>query len=511
MARRRQLSGGGTNAALITGARDIAQAKVKGDQQMYDSLDDWQKPFDTIYKMGQAEKASAKSAKDAQDKQMADFMGNYDKAQEKITGYDVLNEVQTNSLYSWTSNKRDQYAEIGAQLEDKTLSPEERNKLKFKANEILVSIRNFANNLNDRKANLTITSEELNKEGGGNFSYSNIHTDPGRMSDISDQLIHGDLNINDNGSINGNLGYNRKATKEAKFQEKQFQKISANVSKEIGEIDTNLQYGEKFYGDQTKKFRNALDDQEALSFMFDDLRINDGGYYDALEEQYENDGSQEAQEALNTLNMHVKNIGKDASSEDRKAAMDYFKDTVAQELTNGLKTVVSSATQKHNAKILAEKKTDSSSSSSSSSSSTGKETELSAKDKRINFATEKVNTAITSAIEKVAPLTQGATEGGQRKTIGRSNNDPVYVKEVISNLDFDQFRTKEKKIVFYNDKYFIVNSDQNGKFPVDSELGDKIKVSGAADELITSSLASLVNQLVSHFEGSFVNIQPIFE
>lgn len=518
MARRRQLSGGGTNQALITGARDIAQSKVQGDQRMYDAMDDFEKPFNALYKMGQEEKAAKKAGKDAAAKSEQDlqklhdanidkYMKDFNKSYAKIDP-EGLNPDQKAVLHDYVSSVRNEYSDIIGKLESGTISQKEKNELNYRKQLSLNKIQRVVAEINQMRVDL----REFNEEGLKNYSLANYATNPDMFENFNDNLLgKKPLIINEDGGIDQDLSYQKPAKAEAKFFKEQIEKIRLNV----GVDHENMiippgKFGEDFYSEQKEKFKEVLDNEEALSFMFDRLGINDNGYYTELENRFTKEGSEYQ---LLELKMHKDNLKvvdnpSESYKKNQEEAYEYFKDIVAQEQVNGLKLNIGQATQIHNAKsqkfLDAESKAN-------NPDDPGSGTELSAKDKRINFATEKVNTAITSAIEKVAPLKQGVTEGGERKTIGRSNNDPVYVKEVISNLDFDQFRTKEKKIVFYNDKYFIVNSDQNGKFPVDSELGDTIKVSGAADELITSSLASLVNQLVSHFEGSFVNTPPIFQ
>ena len=517
MARRRQLSGGGTNQALITGARDIAQSKVQGDQRMYDAMDDFEKPFNALYKMGQEEKAAKKAVKDAAAKSEQDlqklhdaniekYMKDFNKSYAKIDP-EGLNPDQKAVLHDYVSSVRNEYSDIIGKLESGTISQEEKNELNYRKQLSLNKIQRVVADINKMR----VDASEFTEEGLKNYSLANYVTNPDMFENFNDNLIgKKPLIINEDGGIDQDFSYQKPAKAEAKYFKDQIEKIRLNV----GVDHENMlippgKFGEDFYSEQKEKFKKSLDNNEALSFMFDDLGINDNGYYRSLEDRFTNEGSEYQ---LLELKMHKDNLKvvdnpSESYKKNQEEAYEYFKDIVAQEQVNGLKLNISQATQIHNAKsqkfLDAEAKAN-------NPDNPGSGTELSAKQKSIKFASKKVDAAITSAISKFDQsfdLKSDVTFGENK------NNNPAYVQKIINSLDLEEFRTSKKKIVEQEvpgkpSKYWIISS-VNGRFPTDSE--GNVEYTDASDPLLTNSLSSLRNQIIGHFSSSFINEDSPFD
>lgn len=292
---------------LIQGARDIAQANTYGNKLISDAYGEFGESFNKNFKI----------LKDNFDKKQKEFNGKMKLIDDQQGDITQLSEDQTNQYTSFFLGKKRDYAEIIRQLEDRTLSFEERSSLKFEANNILASARNSAQQLQSRNTQIATLRDDLIND---RFSNSNFFTDPDKAAKAHDYAFKSDFLIDNGGNIDGDLQYNMLAT----VQAEEFLVMASKLR------DQATKYGiekeDDFYEQAERGYRSRLDDDEVLSFMFDDLSINNGGYF-------ENIISAEP----TRKNELIKYRDMLANESTRDEAIRYFKDTVIDELSFGLK------------------------------------------------------------------------------------------------------------------------------------------------------------------------------
>ena len=532
MARRRQLSGGGTNQALITGARDIAQSKVQGDQRMYDAMDDFEKPFNALYKMGQEEKAAKKAVKDAAAKSEQDlqklhdaniekYMKDFNKSYAKIDP-EGLNPDQKAVLHDYVSSVRNEYSDIIGKLESGTISQEEKNELNYRKQLSLNKIQRVVADINKMR----VDASEFTEEGLKNYSLANYVTNPEMFENFNDNLLgKKPLIINEDGGIDQDLSYQKPAKAEAKYFKDQIEKIRLNV----GVDHENMiippgKFGENFYSEQKEKFKKSLDNNEALSFMFDDLGINDNGYYRSLENRFTNEGSEYQ---LLELKMHKDNLKvvdnpSESYKKNQEEAYEYFKDIVAQEQVNGLKLNISQATQIHNAKsqkfLDAEAKAN-------NPDDPGSGTELSDTQIKTNAVSAKISDIFISTIADMN--SSGSYINGNYKKVvssepfmskdievGDFKDNPKLVTSFLKSLPLNEFKTNKHQLIEDPDKpgdFYIIHAKPNGDFKSNPDETDFDPNQTQDFKLDPSDgLAKIHGYLLGYFKNNMITTTPEF-
>ena len=531
MPRRRRLSGAGTNQALITGARDIAQSKVQGDIKMYDALDDFEKPFNTLYKMGQEQAAEKKAIKDAtikseqdlqkmHDAKIEQYNKDFDKSYAKIDPQG-LNPNQKSVLYNFVNNVRETYSSIIDQIENGTTSQEEKNNLNFKKQLELNKIQRVVADINKMRVDV----DEFNDKGRKNYSLSNHVTDPDKFTKFHKNMLgENPLVIDKNGGVMDNdFSYRKPATAEAKYFKEQIEKINLNVGVDFpDEIIPEGKYGEDFYDDQKSKFKQSLDNDETLSFMFDDLGINDRGYYVQLENKFKQEGSEDQ---LMELDEHKKNLrfvdNPDESYKKKQAdAYEYFKEIVAQEQVNGLKLNIQQATKKHNAKsqkfLDAEERANTSTSEKETSQTQIQENEVSTKISNIFKTTLESMNSSGSIKDGNYKIGVSNEPFGSPKDIGFNdfNDNPKLVTAFLKSLPLNEFKTNKHQLIedpTQAGSFYIIHAKSNGEFRTNP---DKTNFAPMAPEDFkinpSDGLGKIHGYLLSFFKNNMITTTPDF-
>lgn len=305
---------------LIQGARDIAQANTYGNKLISDAYGQFGESFNKNFKI----------IKDEFDKKQKVFDDKMNLIDDQVGDITQLSEDQTNQYTSFFLNKKREYAEIIGQLEDKTLSFEDRSALKFQANSILSSARNSAQQLQSRNGQIAELRENLSND---RFSNSNFFTDPDKAAKAHDYAFKGYFSIDGKGNIDGDINYNMKATAQAE----EFIAMNGKLR------DAATKYGiikqDDFYEDAIRGYNSRLDDNEVLSFMFDDLSSNNGGYFDAIISK---------QPTRKDEFVKYRDMLSDESTRDE--AIKFFKKEVVNELEQGLRNNIKSGIEEHDAR-----------------------------------------------------------------------------------------------------------------------------------------------------------------
>ena len=305
---------------LIQGARDIAQANTYGNKLISDAYGQFGESFNKNFKI----------IKDEFDKKQKLFDDKMNLIDDQVGDITQLSEDQTNQYTSFFLNKKREYAEIIGQLEDKTLSFEDRSALKFQANSILSSARNSAQQLQSRNGQIAELRDNLSND---RFSNSNFFTDPDKAAKAHDYAFKGYFSIDGKGNIDGDINYNMKATAQAE----EFIAMNGKLR------DAATKYGiprqDDFYEDAKRNYNSRLDDSEVLSFMFDDLSSNNGGYFDAIISK---------QPSRTDEFVKYRDMLSDESTRDE--AIKFFKKEVVNELDKGLRNNIKNGIEEYNVK-----------------------------------------------------------------------------------------------------------------------------------------------------------------
>ena len=305
---------------LIQGARDIAQANTYGNKLISDAYGQFGESFNKNFKI----------IKDEFDKKQKVFDDKMNLIDDQIGDITQLSEDQTNQYTSFFLNKKREYAEIIGQLEDKTLSFEDRSALKFQANSILSSARNSAQQLQSRNGQIAELRDNLSND---RFSNSNFFTDPDKAAKAHDYAFKGYFSIDGKGNIDGDINYNMKATAQAE------EFIAMNGKLRDAATKYGIHRQDDFYEDAKRNYNSRLDDSEVLSFMFDDLSSNNGGYFDAII----------SKQPLRTDEfVKYRDMLSDESTRDE--AIKFFKKEVVNELDKGLRNNIKNGIEEYNVK-----------------------------------------------------------------------------------------------------------------------------------------------------------------
>jgi len=318
---------------LIKGAAQLAQTNLIAQQQKMQAIEGFGQTFSSVYNMIQQQKNAEKLAeKELYEDQRARYKEEMKDVNDVDYSFEALNAEQVNMYREFATGKKQRYSEIFYELENKSLTQQQRNDLEFEKSVILSDLRNSA-------ASLASATERQNKTResyeAGDISDSNFYTDPGSMSNLYDTMMRNNFSIDERGNAIVNTNYNLKATEQAN----DFIKINEDIRKQVRTYGINPLEKEEDKLLRRNKIENSLDDGEVLSFMFDDLDINNGGYYDSILAK-----NPQLKNKFNEMRTHLSDPNK------RKEAIKYFKSVVSDELMLGIDSNIQAGTAEYKAK-----------------------------------------------------------------------------------------------------------------------------------------------------------------
>ena len=296
--------------------------------------------FASVYNMVREQKAAEQLAeRELYEDQRARYKEEMQDVNDVDYSFEALNAEQVNMYREFATSKKQRYSEIFYELENKSLSQQQRNDLEFEKSVILSDIRNSAASLSSATEKLNTTRDSYE---AGNISESNFYTNPGSMSSLYDTMMRTNFSIDERGNAVVNTNYNLKATEQAS----DFIKINEDLRKQIRTYgnSVNPMSTEEDRLLRKNKIESSLDDGEVLSFMFDDLDINNGGYYNSVISK-----NPSKKDEFNKMKQNLSDINK------RKEAVAYFKNIVSDELGKGLEANIKAGLQEYNIKNLSSK------------------------------------------------------------------------------------------------------------------------------------------------------------
>lgn len=320
---------------LITGAAQLAQSRLVGQQQKMQAIEGFGQTFASVYSMVREQKAAEQLAeRELYEDQRTRYNEEMKDVNDVDYSFEALNAEQVNMYREFATSKKQRYSEIFYELENKSLSQQQKNDLEFEKSVILSDLRNSA-------ASLSSATEKLNtirdSYEAGDISESNFYTNPGSMSSLYDTMMRTNFSIDERGNAVVNTNYNLKATEQAG----DFIKINEDLRKSVrtygNSVNPILTDEDKLL--RKNKIESSLDDGEVLSFMFDDLDINNGGYYNSV---IAKDPSKK--DEFNKMKQNLSDPNK------RKEAIAYFKNIVSDELGKGLEANIQAGLQEYNIK-----------------------------------------------------------------------------------------------------------------------------------------------------------------
>ena len=318
---------------LIKGAAQLAQTNLIAQQQKMQAIEGFGQTFSSVYNMIQQQKNAEKLAeKELYEDQRARYKEEMKDVNDVDYSFEALNAEQVNMYREFATGKKQRYSEIFYELENKSLTQQQRNDLEFEKSVILSDLRNSA-------ASLASATERQNKTResyeAGDISDSNFYTDPGSMSNLYDTMMRNNFSIDERGNAIVDTNYNLKATEQAN----DFIKINEDIRKQVRTYGINPLEKEEDKLLRRNKIENSLDDGEVLSFMFDDLDINNGGYYDSILAK-----NPQLKNKFNEMRTHLSDPNK------RKEAIKYFKSVVSGELMLGIDSNIKAGAREYEVK-----------------------------------------------------------------------------------------------------------------------------------------------------------------
>lgn len=320
---------------LIKGAAQLAQTNLIAQQQKMQAIEGFGQTFASVYNMVREQKAAEQLAeRELYEDQRARYKEEMQNINDVDYSFEALNAEQVNMYREFATSKKQRYSEIFYELENKSLSQQQRNDLEFEKSVILSDIRNSAASLSSATEKLNTTRDSYE---AGNISESNFYTNPGSMSSLYDTMMRTNFSIDERGNAVVNTNYNLKATEQAS----DFIKINEDLRKQIRTYgnSVNPMSTEEDRLLRKNKIESSLDDGEVLSFMFDDLDINNGGYYNSVISK-----NPSKKDEFNKMKQNLSDINK------RKEAVAYFKNIVSDELGKGLEANIKAGLQEYNIK-----------------------------------------------------------------------------------------------------------------------------------------------------------------
>ena len=320
---------------LIKGAAQLAQTNLIAQQQKMQAIEGFGQTFASVYNMVREQKAAEQLAeRELYEDQRARYKEEMQDINDVDYSFEALNAEQVNMYREFATSKKQRYSEIFYELENKSLSQQQRNDLEFEKSVILSDIRNSAASLSSATEKLNTTRDSYE---AGNISESNFYTNPGSMSSLYDTMMRTNFSIDERGNAVVNTNYNLKATEQAS----DFIKINEDLRKQIRTYgnSVNPMSTEEDRLLRKNKIESSLDDGEVLSFMFDDLDINNGGYYNSVISK-----NPSKKDEFNKMKQNLSDINK------RKEAVAYFKNIVSDELGKGLEANIKAGLQEYNIK-----------------------------------------------------------------------------------------------------------------------------------------------------------------
>lgn len=320
---------------LIKGAAQLAQTNLIAQQQKMQAIEGFGQTFASVYNMVREQKAAEQLAeRELYEDQRARYKEEMQDVNDVDYSFEALNAEQVNMYREFATSKKQRYSEIFYELENKSLSQQQRNDLEFEKSVILSDIRNSAASLSSATEKLNTTRDSYE---AGNISESNFYTNPGSMSSLYDTMMRTNFSIDERGNAVVNTNYNLKATEQAS----DFIKINEDLRKQIRTYgnSVNPMSTEEDRLLRKNKIESSLDDGEVLSFMFDDLDINNGGYYNSVISK-----NPSKKDEFNKMKQNLSDINK------RKEAVAYFKNIVSDELGKGLEANIKAGLQEYNIK-----------------------------------------------------------------------------------------------------------------------------------------------------------------
>jgi len=308
--------------SLIQGAGQLAQARLIGQQQRAKAIDSFSETFTNVYNLIQKQKnAEVTAEQKLYEDQRKRYEEYYESADDVEFNFDVLNADQVNQYRQYTTDKKRRYSQIFFELENRSLTPQQREELEFERVQILSDLSRSA-------ADLKRATEQQNKVNDAflndEISYSTFYTNPGLMASIESGLMRTDFKLDQQ---SGKAQYNFNLNYKAKKRDEDFRKINENTRLDVskyGQAASPFQ-DENDIIEKTNNLNSSLSDKEVLSLLFDKLTVNNGGYYNSILNKTPSLKA-DFEEQKNNLSNPNK----------RKEATEYFKDFVVSELVNGI-------------------------------------------------------------------------------------------------------------------------------------------------------------------------------
>tara|TARA_R100001460_G_scaffold21304_1_gene43575 strand:+ start:1019 stop:2422 length:1404 start_codon:yes stop_codon:yes gene_type:complete len=319
--------------SLIRGAAQLAQVDLIGQQRKMQAIEGFGKTFSSVYNMIQQQKNAEKLAeKELYEDQRARYKEEMKDVNDVDYSFEALNAEQVNMYREFATSKKQRYSEIFYELENKSLTQQQRNDLEFEKSVILSDLRNSAASLAKATEKLNETRDSYDSD---EISNSNFYTNPGSMSTLYDTMMRNNFSIDERGNAIVNLNYNLKATEQAN----DFVKINEDIRKQVRTYGINPLEKDEDKSLRKNKIKKSLDDNEVLSFMFDDLEINNGGYYDSVLAK-----NPQFKDEFNKMRTNLSDPNK------RKDAVKYFKDIVSDELMKGIESNIQAGEEEYKVK-----------------------------------------------------------------------------------------------------------------------------------------------------------------
>ena len=213
--------------SLIRGAAQLAQVDLIGQQRKMQAIEGFGKTFSSVYNMIQQQKNAEKLAeKELYEDQRARYKEEMKDVNDVDYSFEALNAEQVNMYREFATSKKQRYSEIFYELENKSLTQQQRNDLEFEKSVILSDLRNSAASLAKATEKLNETRDSYDSD---EISNSNFYTNPGSMSTLYDTMMRNNFSIDERGNAIVNLNYNLKATEQAN----DFVKINEDIRKQV--------------------------------------------------------------------------------------------------------------------------------------------------------------------------------------------------------------------------------------------------------------------------------------